>query len=133
MYFYFGVNRDDYLTHYHRRSSVESALSMIKRKFGDGLRGKNDTSMRNEAPAKILCHNLCCVIGTWYELGIEPGEWMPRIAGRRNHPNPPRGRATCCGSPPGDAALPLRRLLAILRRTVARPNQENADGQRNHD
>ena len=22
--------------------------------------------------AKILCHNLCCLVSAWYELGIEP-------------------------------------------------------------
>ena len=78
MYFYFMVNRDDFLAHYHRKSNIESAFSMIKRKFGDSLRGKTDMSMRNEALAKILCHNLCSVISAWYELGIEPGEWAPK-------------------------------------------------------
>jgi transposase len=75
MYFYFTVNREDFLTHYHRRSNVESAFSMIKRKFGDSLRARTDTAMRNEALAKVLCHNLCCVISAWYELGIEPNQW----------------------------------------------------------
>jgi transposase len=75
MYFYFMVNREDFLTHYHRRSNVETAFSMIKRKFGDSLRAKTDTAMKNEALAKILAHNLCCVISAWYELGIEPGDW----------------------------------------------------------
>ena len=35
---------------------------MIKRKFGDAVRAKTDTAMRNEVLAKILCHNLCCII-----------------------------------------------------------------------
>jgi transposase len=75
MYFYFMVNREDFLEHYHRRSLIETAFSMIKRKFGDSLRSKSDTSMRNEALAKILCHNLCCLISAWYELDIEPSDW----------------------------------------------------------
>jgi transposase len=75
MYLYFTVNREDFLTHYHLRSNVESAFSMIKRKFGDSLRAKTDTAMRNEVLAKVLCHNLCCVISAWYELGIEPTQW----------------------------------------------------------
>jgi hypothetical protein len=29
-------------------------------------------SQQNEALAKVLCHNLCCVIGAIHELGIEP-------------------------------------------------------------
>ena len=33
---------------------------------------------RNAALARILCHNMCCVISAWYELGIEPGQWVPK-------------------------------------------------------
>ena len=34
--------------------------------------------MKNEVLAKILCHNLTCCIGAWYELGIDPTDWgMP--------------------------------------------------------
>jgi transposase len=78
MHVYFTLNRDDFLHRYHLRSNVESAFSMIKRKFADSLRAKTDTAMRNEALAKVLCHNLCCVISAWYELGIQPSEWMPK-------------------------------------------------------
>jgi transposase len=72
MFHYFCLNREEYLQHYHKRSNVESTFSMIKRKFGDALRSKTDDAMKNEALAKILCHNLCCLISAWYELGIEP-------------------------------------------------------------
>jgi hypothetical protein len=48
---------------------------MIKRKFGDSLRAKTNIAMRNEALAKVLAHNLCCVISAWYELKIEPAVW----------------------------------------------------------
>ena len=43
---------------------------MIKAKFGDSLRSKTDTAMVNEALCKILCHNLCCLVQSAYELGI---------------------------------------------------------------
>jgi transposase len=83
MYLYFTVNREDFLHRYHLRSNVESAFSMIKRKFGDSLRAKTDTAMRNEALAKVLCHNLACVISAWYELDIEPSFWAsPRSASK---------------------------------------------------
>jgi transposase len=72
MFHLFSLNREEYLAHYHKRSNVESTFSMIKRKFGDGLRSKSDTAMVNETLAKILAHNLCCLISAWYELGIEP-------------------------------------------------------------
>jgi transposase len=69
---YFLFNRDEFLAHYHKRSNVETTFSMIKRKFGDSLRSKTDTAMVNETLAKIVCHNLCCLISALYELGIQP-------------------------------------------------------------
>jgi hypothetical protein len=71
-YHYFNLHRDEFLAHYHKRSNVESTFSMIKRKFGDSVRAKNDTSMRNEALAKFVCHNLCCLIQSMNEFGIDP-------------------------------------------------------------
>ena len=48
MFHYFLFRRDDFLKHYHQRSNVESTFSMIKRKFGDSVRSKGDTAMKNE-------------------------------------------------------------------------------------
>lgn len=48
---------------------------MIKAKFGDALRSKTDTAQVNEALCKVLCHNLCCLVQSIYELGIEPAFW----------------------------------------------------------
>ena len=72
MFQYFSLRREEFLTHYHRRSNVETAFSMIKRKFGDALRSKGDTAMVNEALRKILCHNIVVVIQEVYGLGIRP-------------------------------------------------------------
>ena len=72
MFHYFNYRREDFLTHYHKRSNVESTFSMIKRKFGDFLRSKTDAAMVNEALCKIVCHNLVVLIHKMYELGIEP-------------------------------------------------------------
>jgi transposase len=63
------------LQHYHKRSNVESAFSMMKRKFGDGLRSKTDVAMVNETLCKILCHNLVVLIQEMCELGIVPVFW----------------------------------------------------------
>ena len=46
---------------------------MIKAKFGDSVRSKTDVAMKNEVLAKLVCHNIVCVIHEMYELGIEPG------------------------------------------------------------
>jgi len=72
MHAYFTLNRDEFLRHYHRRSNVESTFSMVKRKFGDAVRSKTDTAIKNEVLAKILCHNVVVVIHEMHELGIDP-------------------------------------------------------------
>jgi len=48
---------------------------MIKAKFGGGLRSKTFTAQANEALCKILCHNLCVLIQSSYELGVESTFW----------------------------------------------------------
>jgi hypothetical protein len=75
MYHYYQFNREEFLRHYHKRSNVESTFSAVKRKFGDSVRSRNDTAMVNEALCKFLCHNLCCVILSQIELGIETTFW----------------------------------------------------------
>jgi transposase len=75
MYHYYALNKEAYMAHYHKRSNVESANSMIKAKFGDSVRSKTDVAMVNEALTKIVCHNLCCLILSQCELGIEPVFW----------------------------------------------------------
>ena len=76
MFHLYNLNRDDYLAHYHKRSNVESTFSMIKAKFGDSVRSKMDVAMMNEALCKVLCHNLCCLILSTHELGIEATFWQ---------------------------------------------------------
>jgi transposase len=72
MYHYFMYNREEFLTHYHKRSNVETAFSMIKAKFGDAVRSKSDIGQMNEVLCKVLCHNLCVLIQAIHELGIDP-------------------------------------------------------------
>ena len=75
MFHTFCANRDDYLKHYHRRSNVESTFSAVKRKFGEGVMSKTDTACKNEVFAKLICQNVCCLIGAMYELGLAPPTW----------------------------------------------------------
>ncbi len=72
MFHMFAFNRDEFLPHYHKRSNVETTFSMIKRKFGDSVRAKQDVSQMNEVLLKILCHNLVVLIHEMHELGITP-------------------------------------------------------------
>jgi transposase len=72
MYGYFMCHRDEFLEHYHRRVSAESAFAAIKGKFGDSLRSKSDVGQINEALCKVLCHNLTILVRVMRELGVEP-------------------------------------------------------------
>jgi hypothetical protein len=44
---------------------------MIKAKFGERVRSKTATGQINEVLCKVLCHNLCCLIQSVYELGVD--------------------------------------------------------------
>ncbi len=63
------------VSHYHKRSNVESTMWMIKSKFSEHIRSKTDMACVNELLCKVLCHNICVVIQFMYELGIEPAFW----------------------------------------------------------
>jgi len=51
---------------------------MIKAKFGDSVRSKTDTAMKNEVLAKIVSHNICCLISAIRELGLDLVFWGGR-------------------------------------------------------
>jgi transposase len=72
MFHYFQLNLDTFLAHYHNRSNAESAVQMIKSKFGARVRSKTWTAQVNEVLCKIICHNICVVIQEMHELGIDP-------------------------------------------------------------
>ena len=75
LYHWYALNQESFLKNYHRRSNVESTFSMIKSKFSGSVRAKNKTSQTNEALAKILCHNICCLIQSMNEFGAKPDFW----------------------------------------------------------
>ena len=72
MFHYYSFRRSEFLAEYHKRSNVETAFHMIKAKFGDALRSKTPVAQFNEALCKVLAHNLCCLIQSMHELGIDP-------------------------------------------------------------
>lgn len=78
MLLFYQLRREEFLQHYHKRSNIESTISMIKGKFRDHCRSRTTRAMKNEALAKILAHNICCVISSQIELGIEPEFWPDR-------------------------------------------------------
>lgn len=76
MLHFYQFNQERFMHFYHKRSNVETTFSMIKAKFGDRLRSKTWPAQVNEALCKVLCHNICVVIQSIYELGIEPNFWQ---------------------------------------------------------
>ena len=75
MWAYYQYRQPEFLTHYHKRSNVETTFSMVKAKFGGSVRAKTPTAQVNEALLKFLCHNIVVLIQSIYELDIEPAFW----------------------------------------------------------
>jgi hypothetical protein len=75
MYLTYQLHREEWEKHYHQRSLVETAFSMTKAKFGDSVRSEDPVAMKNEALCKLLAHNLCVLILSQLELGIEADFW----------------------------------------------------------
>lgn len=71
LFHYYSLHREEYMMHYHRRSNVESTFSMIKSRFGERLRSRTHTAQINEVLCKVLCHNLCVLVQSMYELGVD--------------------------------------------------------------
>jgi hypothetical protein len=58
-----------------RGSNVETVFHMVKSKFGSRIRSKTETAQVNEVLCKILVHNLCVLVHSIYELGVEEAFW----------------------------------------------------------
>jgi transposase len=69
------MNQERFMQNYHKRRNVETTFHMIKSKFGNTLRSRTKTAQINEALCKVLCHNICCLIQSMYELNIKPKFW----------------------------------------------------------
>ncbi len=50
-------NPDEWFKHYHRRPTVESNISALKRKYVEYCRSKLPITQKNEILAKIVCYN----------------------------------------------------------------------------
>ena len=66
MWHYFTFNRDSFQEHYGKRNNVETALRMIKAKFGGSVRAKSPVAQVNEVLCKVLAHIICCLIQRIY-------------------------------------------------------------------
>lgn len=71
IFHYYSYHREEYMLHYHKCSNVESTFSMIKSRFGERVRSKTPTAQANEVLCKVVCHNLCVLVQSIYELGLD--------------------------------------------------------------
>ena len=81
LWHYYNYNCSEFDRYYHRRSNVESAVNMIKSKFGGDVFSKNPAAQENEVLVKVVCHNIVVLIHEMYELNIWPnfGEYVPEL------------------------------------------------------
>ncbi|MDT7543366.1 MAG: hypothetical protein QOE33_3270 [Acidobacteriota bacterium] len=75
MFHYYSYNQERCMENYHKRSNVETTFHMIKSKFGDAVRSKLERAQINEVLCKVLCHNICCLIQSMFELNLKPKFW----------------------------------------------------------
>lgn len=71
-YALFTLEKERFMSHYHRRSNVETTFFMLKTRFGAFIRSKLPTAQVNELLLKLIAHNIRCLIGAVFALGLEP-------------------------------------------------------------
>ena len=71
MWCLFQLKAEEFHRSYHRRSNVESTIGSIKSKCGGGVRNKLPVAQCNEVLAKVLLHNLACVVHAIEKHGID--------------------------------------------------------------
>jgi len=70
LYQFCHLHRETFLQYYNQPSLIEPTFSLMKAKFGDALRSKTDPALVNEPLCKVLCHNICVLMQSMYELGV---------------------------------------------------------------
>jgi len=58
-----------------KKANIETTFSMLKGKFGGFVRAKTPVAQVNDVLCKVLCHNICCLTQSIYQLGLEPTFW----------------------------------------------------------
>jgi len=80
MFHLYSYNTDKFMEYYHKRN-VETTLHMIRAKFWNRLASKGKTHRSMRALCKVLCHNICCLIQSKFELNVKPEFWSDAEAG----------------------------------------------------
>lgn len=75
MFHFYRLRRKEFRDRYLLRNNAESTASMLKRRFVGPLDSRTDPAIENEVLCRVLAHNLCRVIQSHFELGIETEFW----------------------------------------------------------
>ena len=75
----FLTDYDRWADEYHARSNVESAISKLKRLFGDELASRKVVAQCNELLCRVIAHNLVIVIYQMYERGLVTEFYDPEL------------------------------------------------------
>ena len=75
-YIEFTLNQEHFLSHYHRRSNVETVFAMMKARFGAAVASRLPTAQINEVLAMCVAHNLCCLVKAIFTTGLAPAFWQ---------------------------------------------------------
>jgi hypothetical protein len=75
MLYLFKNRQPEFTEHYNLRNNVEATFSAVKAKHDHRLRSKSPRGQINEALCKVICHNICVLIQSMYELKIDPTSW----------------------------------------------------------
>jgi len=107
MFHYFNYRRDEFLAHYHQRSNVESAVMMVKTKFGDGLKSKTDVAGRNEVLCKVpatiyVASSAPCMHLGFGRSSLNDGTLTPTRHQHEDRPPKLREHGTLKARPAGD-------------------------------
>ncbi len=100
MFYFYLFRQAEFMKHYGQRNIVECVFSMIKGRFGNGVRSRTRVAMKNEVLCKVICHNLCRVIHGIYESGLE-SDFSHVEVGVRSEPLDKHGGAVRMLKPSG--------------------------------
>jgi hypothetical protein len=115
MWCLFSLKSEEFRTHYHRRSNVESTMWMIKSKFGAAVRSKHPVSQVNKILAKLVCHNLACIVRAVHEFGIDV--------------DLSRSTPVASGSPTASAAAGAKPSTAMTLTLLPAPQDDEQDSR----
>jgi transposase len=72
----FQLHQERFLSHYHRRSNVETVFAMMKARFGASVASRLPIAQVNEVLAMCVAHNLCCLVKAIFTAGLAPVFWQ---------------------------------------------------------